>query len=72
MTDDSDGSDPRLTRRRYFGARMSAGAADTNSATETTRIPHRAGEQDVDYTADSVVCSYYGNTDTQTTTFQAQ
>jgi hypothetical protein len=47
-------------------------SGDTASATETARIPHRAGEQDIDYTAELVVYSYYGNTDTRTTTFQAQ
>lgn len=47
-------------------------SGDTAAETETTRIPHRAGEQDADYTAELVVYSYYGNTDTQTTTFQAQ
>jgi hypothetical protein len=47
-------------------------SGETAAAAETSRIPHRAGEQDVDYTATLVVYSYYGNTDTQTTTFKAQ
>lgn len=47
-------------------------SGETAAATETARIPHRAGEQDIDYTATLVVYSYYGNTDTRTTTFQAQ
>lgn len=48
---------------------LSGGSAE---ATETTRLPHRAGETDTEYTADLIVYSYYGNIDEQTTTFKAQ
>lgn len=47
-------------------------SGQTAEATETRRLPHRAGETDTEYAVDLIVYSYYGNTDEQTNTFTAQ